>query len=74
MLFQIILSHEDLQMSETFEFEVAFSTTFEQIESLRAKMLAFVKAEMRDFLPSFDVSVKGVEGIEYTTLLIYICC
>lgn len=48
-----------LKMSESFEFDVAYSTTFEQIETLRSKMLAFVKAEGRDFLPSFDVSVKG---------------
>ena len=46
-------------MAETFQFEVAYSTTFEQIESLRAKMLAFVKSEGRDFLPNFDVTVKG---------------
>jgi hypothetical protein len=47
------------KMSEKFEFEVAYSTTFEQIEQLRAKMLAFVKAEKRDFQPSFDVVVVG---------------
>ncbi len=46
-------------MSESFEFDVAYSTTFEQVETLRAKMLAFVKSEGRDFLPSFDVTVKG---------------
>lgn len=46
-------------MSESFVFDVAYSTTFEQIETLRAKMLAFVKSEGRDFLPSFDVTVKG---------------
>lgn len=46
-------------MSEKFEFEVGYSTTFEQIEALRAKMLAFVKAENRDFQPNFDVVVVG---------------
>lgn len=46
------------QMSETFEFDVGYDTTFEQIEQLRAKMFAFVKSEARDFLPSFDVVVK----------------
>jgi len=48
------------QMSETFEFDVAYSTTFEKIEALRGKMLAFVKAERRDFLPSFDVVVIDI--------------
>lgn len=47
-------------MSETFEFEVAYGTTFDQIEQLRSKMLAFVKSERRDFLPSFDVVVKDI--------------
>lgn len=47
-------------MSETFEFEVAYDTTFEQIEQLRTKMLEFVKTEGRDFLPSFDVVVKDI--------------
>ena len=46
-------------MSESFKFEVAYSTTFEQIEALRAKMLAFVQSESRDFLPSFDVTIDG---------------
>lgn len=46
-------------MSETFTFDVAYSTTFEDLEKLREKMLEFVKAERRDFQPSFDVSVKG---------------
>ena len=47
-------------MSEGFEFEVAYDTTFEQIEQLRAKMLAFVKQERREYLPTFDVVVQGV--------------
>lgn len=55
-------------MSESFEFEVAFSTTFEQIEQLRAKMLAFVKEERRDFLPSFDVVVKDIPDQEKLVL------
>lgn len=46
-------------MSETFTFDVAYSTTFEDLEKLREKMLKFVQAERRDFQPSFDVSVKG---------------
>lgn len=46
-------------MSETFTFDVAYSTTFEDLEKLRDNMLEFVKAERRDFQPSFDVTVKG---------------
>lgn len=47
-------------MSETFAFDVAFDTKFEQIEALRDKMLAFVKSQSREFLPSFDVVVVGM--------------
>lgn len=46
-------------MSETFSFDVSYSTTFEDLEKLRDRMLAFVKAERRDYLPEFDVKVKG---------------
>jgi small-conductance mechanosensitive channel len=46
-------------MSETITFDVAYSTTFEDLEKLRDKMLDFVKSEPRDFQPSFDVTVKG---------------
>ena len=47
-------------MSESFKFDVVYSTTFEQIEALRAKMLAFVQSETRDYLPSFDVTIDGM--------------
>ena len=39
--------------------DVAFDTTFEQIEELRSRMLAFVRAERRDFLALFDVTVDS---------------
>ena len=39
--------------------DVAFDTTFEQIEELRSRMLAFVKAERRDLLALFDVTVDS---------------
>jgi hypothetical protein len=39
--------------------EVAWDTSFEQLESLRARMLAFIKAERRDYLPIFDVIVDS---------------
>jgi len=45
------------QMSETFTFDVDFGTTFEQLETLRDKMLNFVQAERRDYQPVFDVVV-----------------
>ncbi|KAG8758778.1 hypothetical protein FRC14_007427 [Serendipita sp. 396] len=45
------------QMSEPFSFEVAWDTSFEQLEALRSRMLAFVKSERRDYLPVFDVIV-----------------
>ncbi|KAI4526439.1 hypothetical protein K525DRAFT_259127 [Schizophyllum commune Loenen D] len=45
------------QLSETFAFDVAYETTFEQLEDLRTRMIAFLKAERRDYLPSFDVNV-----------------
>ncbi|KZT70940.1 hypothetical protein DAEQUDRAFT_666983 [Daedalea quercina L-15889] len=56
------------KMSETFEFDVAYATTFEQIEKLRELMLAFVKSERRDFLPSFDVSIVDFPDQEKMTL------
>ncbi|KAJ3575123.1 hypothetical protein NP233_g1300 [Leucocoprinus birnbaumii] len=56
------------QMSETFTFDVAYSTTFEDLEKLRDKMLAFVKDERRDFQPSFDVTVKDFPDQEKLTL------
>ncbi|KAL1410413.1 hypothetical protein Q8F55_004424 [Vanrija albida] len=46
--------------SETFVFDVAFDTTFEKLQALRAKMLKFCKDNSRDFLPIFDVSVDDM--------------
>ena len=43
----------------SFLVDVAFDTTFEQIEELRSRMLEFVKSERRDFLPLFDVTVDS---------------
>ncbi|KAH9940505.1 Mechanosensitive ion channel-domain-containing protein [Epithele typhae] len=56
------------QMSEPFEFDVSYGTTFEQIERLRAVMLSFVKAERRDYLPIFDVYVIDMPAQEKLTL------
>lgn len=46
-------------MSETFTFDVDYTTTFKQIEMLRSLMLGFVQLERRDFQPSFDIVVVG---------------
>jgi small-conductance mechanosensitive channel len=46
-------------MSETFTFNVNYSTTFEDLEKLRTRMLAFVESERRDYQPIFDVKVNG---------------
>jgi hypothetical protein len=46
-------------MSEKFTFDVNYSTTFDQLENLRQKMITFLKSERRDFYPSFDVTVAG---------------
>jgi small-conductance mechanosensitive channel len=46
-------------MAETFKFDVAYDTTFNQLEQLRKKMLAYLMTEKRDFLPCFDVWVVG---------------
>ncbi|KIM30449.1 hypothetical protein M408DRAFT_66234 [Serendipita vermifera MAFF 305830] len=47
------------QMSEPYTYDVAWDVTFEQLEALRARMLAFVKEERRDYLPVFDVVVDN---------------
>jgi len=46
------------QMSETFTFDVSYTTTFEDLETLRGKMLEFLAVERRDYQPIFDVTVK----------------
>ena len=48
------------QMSETFTFDISYTTTFEDLEKLRERMLAFVTEERRDYHPSFDVNIKGL--------------
>ncbi len=63
-------------MSETFIFDVNYSTSFEDLEQLRAKMLEFVKFERRDFQPVFDVTVKGALDpyIPFENLLKSVVC
>ncbi|PWY97273.1 hypothetical protein BCV70DRAFT_202991 [Testicularia cyperi] len=44
-------------IEETFKFEVAYNTTFAQIEMLRSKMVHWLEGEKRDFMPGLDVNV-----------------
>jgi len=44
-------------MSESFTFDVNYSTSFEEVELLRQRMLQFVTTERRDYQPVFDVVV-----------------
>jgi len=52
-------SHLIYQMSETFTFDVAYSTSFDDLEELRKVMLKFLEANKREYMPSFDVKVVG---------------
>jgi hypothetical protein len=54
----LILYKKGGKLSSLF-LDVAFDTSFEQVEELRSRMLAFVKSERRDFLPLFDVTVDS---------------
>ncbi|KAI0092959.1 Mechanosensitive ion channel-domain-containing protein [Irpex rosettiformis] len=56
------------QMSEPFTFDVAYSTSFEQIERLRELMISFLNSERRDFLPQFDVLVVDIPEQSKMTL------
>jgi small-conductance mechanosensitive channel len=47
------------EMSEPFTMDVAYDTTFEQIEGLRGRMIAFLSNEKRDYVAVFDVMVMG---------------
>lgn len=55
-------------MSETFTFDVDYTTTFKQIERLRSLMLGFVQMERRDFQPSFDIVVVDIPDQEKLVL------
>ncbi|KAJ7462327.1 Mechanosensitive ion channel-domain-containing protein [Mycena galericulata] len=56
------------QMSESFTFDVNYSTSFEEVELLRQRMLEFVTTERRDFQPVFDVVVVDFPDQEKMTL------
>jgi hypothetical protein len=48
--------------ADSSRFEVDFATSFEILQTLRARMLAFCKDNARDFLPIFDVVVDDIPG------------
>jgi hypothetical protein len=54
--------------SETFAFDVAFDTSFESLQALRAAMLRFVTQNNRDFQPIFDVIVSNFESQDKLSL------
>ncbi|KDQ51186.1 hypothetical protein JAAARDRAFT_41454 [Jaapia argillacea MUCL 33604] len=56
------------QMSEPYKFDVEYSTTFEQLENLRDKMLDFLSNQSRDFFPVFDVVVMDFPDQRKMTL------
>jgi len=56
------------KMSETFTFDVDYTTTFKQIERLRGLMLGFVQMERRDFQPLFDIVVVDLPDQEKMVL------
>ncbi|KAL0955922.1 hypothetical protein HGRIS_002114 [Hohenbuehelia grisea] len=58
------------QMSETFKFDVHYSTSFEALEKLRENMLTFLVAERRDYQPIFDVSVVDFPDQEKMALTV----
>ncbi|KAF9654005.1 hypothetical protein BDM02DRAFT_3086356 [Thelephora ganbajun] len=56
------------EMSEPFTFDVAYATSFEQIEALRGRMIAFLSNERRDYAAVFDVVVLDIPNQEKMTL------
>ncbi|KAH8827980.1 Mechanosensitive ion channel-domain-containing protein [Flagelloscypha sp. PMI_526] len=56
------------QISEPFTFDVAYGTSFADLENLRNKMMAFLESERRDFLTVFDVTVLDYPNQESMTL------
>jgi len=61
-------------MKETFDVNVAFDTSFEDIELLRLEMEKFVRApdNSRDFQPDVAISVGGVGDLDKLTLKVTI--
>ena len=49
-------------IEEPYEFDVAYGTTYQQLENLRAKMLLWLAEQKRDFLPGLDIQIKGMSA------------
>ncbi|KLO14295.1 hypothetical protein SCHPADRAFT_939706 [Schizopora paradoxa] len=56
------------QMSERFEFEVAYTTTTKQVSDLQERMQEFVLKKNRDFLPNVYISVQDIPEQENLVL------
>lgn len=61
-------------MYESFEVDVSFDTSFEDVELLRQEMEKFVRAHdnSRDFQPDFTIGIGGVGSLDKLTLKIAI--
>ncbi|OLL24586.1 putative MscS family protein [Neolecta irregularis DAH-3] len=51
-------------MTESISLNVNFNTSFEDIERLKAEMLAFVKGNSRDFKTDFDITVSEIPALD----------
>jgi small-conductance mechanosensitive channel len=61
------------QMCEVFTFDVAYTTSFHDLERLRENMLAYLESEKRDYQPVFNLTVKGsLVGLEQKATSSYI--
>lgn len=47
-------------IQEKFFITVSYSTSFEQVEQLREKMMAWIQTQGRDFLPGLDVEIDSL--------------
>ncbi|KIL66205.1 hypothetical protein M378DRAFT_186034 [Amanita muscaria Koide BX008] len=57
------------EMSESFTFNVAYATTFSDLEKLREKMLEFLAEEKRDYEHVFDLTVSDFPDQTMMTLV-----
>jgi small-conductance mechanosensitive channel len=56
------------EMSEPFTFDVAYTTTFSDLEKFRDKMLNFLQKEKRHFQPIFDITIQDFPDQTMMTL------
>lgn len=56
-------------MSERITIDVAFWTSFELIEKLRANLIRFLEHERRDFYPQLEISIFDMEDLTKLTLV-----